>query len=185
MVKTLHLVTGNPNKLREWQRMLPDDSGLDIKTLDIDIPEIQSLDLTEIITDKAHKAYEAVGKPVLVEDISAGLDELGGLPGPFIKYFEQTLGKGALHTMASGDRAPAVLTAVMAYYDGLTLLTAKSALHGHVVPPAGGEGWGFDFCFVPEGASQTFSEMGPDAKDKISHRAAAMQHLLGQIAILP
>jgi non-canonical purine NTP pyrophosphatase (RdgB/HAM1 family) len=165
--------------------MLAGDSELTVEAVDIDIPEIQSLNLIEIITDKAQKAYAAVGKPVLVEDISAGLDELGGLPGPFIKYFEQTLGKGALHKMASNNHAPALLSAVMAYYDGSTLLTATSELRGHVVPPAGGEGWGFDFCFVPDGASQTFSEMGPEAKDQMSHRSRAMQNLVGQIAILP
>jgi inosine triphosphate pyrophosphatase len=125
MKQRVYLVTGNPNKLQEWKRMLPADSALELESLDVDIPEIQSLDLTEIITDKAHKAFAAADGPVIVEDISAGLDELDGLPGPFIKYFEQSLGKGALHKLASDDPTPATLTAVMAYYDGSTLLVAS------------------------------------------------------------
>lgn len=161
--------------------MLPAESALELESLDVDIPEIQSLDLTEIITDKAHKAFAAADGPVIVEDISAGLDELHGLPGPFIKYFEQSLGKGALHKLAREDPTPATLTAAMAYYDGSTLLVATSDLHGHVVAPRGGEGWGFDFCFMPDGHTQTFSEMGPKAKDKISHRSMAMQDLIQQI----
>lgn len=164
--------------------MLPEDSGLELESFDVDIPEIQSLDTTEIITDKAHKAFEAASGPVIVEDISAGLDELHGLPGPFIKYFEQSLGKGALHKLARDDPTPAMLTAVMAYYDGSTLLVATSDLHGQVVAPRGGEGWGFDFCFVPDGHTETFSEMGPEAKDKISHRSIAMQDLIRQITEL-
>ena len=168
-----------------WKRILPADSALELESLDVDIPEIQSLDMTEIITDKAHKAFAAANGPVIVEDISAGLDELNGLPGPFIKYFEQSLGKGALHRLASNDPTPATLTAVMAYYDGATQLIASSDLHGQVVSPRGGEGWGFDFCFVPDGYAKTFSEMGPEAKDKISHRSMAMRDLIQQITKLP
>lgn len=178
-MKTVVLVTGNPHKLREWQRLLPDD--VDLQSVDINIDEIQSSDLQEIVRDKAHRAYAAVQKPVIVEDIAAGLDELKGLPGPFIKFFEDTLGKGALHTLAHSDRAPAVLTATIAYYDGQTILIASSELRGHVVPPRGGEGWGFDFCFVPDGHTQTFSEMGPDGKDALSHRRAAIKKLIQQV----
>lgn len=183
-MSTVYLVTGNPNKLREWHRMLPADTQIQLEPLDVNIAEIQSLNLTEIITDKAHKAFAAATGPVIVEDISAGLDKLGGLPGPFIKYFEEALGKGALHTLAQDESTPAMLTATMAYYDGTTLLVASADLHGQVVAPRGGEGWGFDFCFIPDGSSQTFSEMGPQAKDKVSHRSAAIRNLLRQIAEL-
>lgn len=177
-------MTGNPNKLREWQRIIPAGS-LELQSVDIDLPEIQSLDLREIITDKAHRAYGVVGGPVFVEDISAGLDELNGLPGPFIKYFEDRLGKGALHKLASSDKSPATVTATMAYYDGDVLLIALKELHGNVVPPRDGEGWGFDFCFIPDGSTKTFSQMGPAAKDKISHRSLAMRDLIDQVTVLP
>ncbi|MCA9330830.1 non-canonical purine NTP pyrophosphatase [Candidatus Saccharibacteria bacterium] len=183
-MKTIYLVTGNPNKLREWKRMIPSGIELNLEPLDIEIAEIQSLGATDIITDKAHKAFAAATGPIIVEDISAGLDKLNGLPGPFIKYFEEALGKGALHTLAQEEAAPATLTATMAYYDGATLLVASADLHGQVVAPRGGEGWGFDFCFMPDGSSQTFSEMGPEAKDKVSHRSAAIRNLLRQIAEL-
>lgn len=164
--------------------MIPDGTDIQLEPLDVDLPEIQSLDPSEIITDKAHKAFAVAMGPVIVEDISAGLDNLNGLPGPFIKYFEQALGKGALHILAHEDPAPVTLTATMAYYDGDTLIIASADLHGQAVAPRDGEGWGFDFCFIPDGSSQTFSEMGPEAKDKVSHRSAAMQNLLQQITEL-
>lgn len=179
-MKTIYLVTGNAEKLREWQRMFPAD--IELKAVDVDIAEIQSSDLEEIIVDKAKKAFAHVKKPVFVDDISAGLDELNGLPGPFIKYFEEILGKGALHKLAHQEQSPAVLTATMAYYDGVTLLTASGVLRGHVVAPRGNDGWGFDFCFVPEGHDQTFAEMGPKQKDVISHRSKAIKNLLAKLA---
>ena len=81
----IFLVTGNKNKLREWQEVLP--ANVQIDTVDVDLDEIQSDDPEVIVADKARRAYEKVGKPVVVEDVEAGLEKLGGLPGPFIKYF--------------------------------------------------------------------------------------------------
>ena len=72
----IFLVTGNKNKLAEWQRLVP--SNIDIESVDIDLTEIQSIDSEEIVADKAKRAFEAVGKPVVIEDVSAGLEKLGG-----------------------------------------------------------------------------------------------------------
>src|SRR6185312_13203730 len=77
----LTLVTGNPGKLAEWRRILPPE--YELESLDIDLTEIQSLDSREITADKARRAFKQAGKPVIVEDLSAGLDILNGLPGPF------------------------------------------------------------------------------------------------------
>ncbi|HET6924566.1 MAG TPA: non-canonical purine NTP pyrophosphatase, partial [Candidatus Saccharimonadales bacterium] len=89
-MKTITFVTGNPGKLAEWQRLFPADIRLE--SADVDLDEIQSLDLEAIAIDKAKRAYAQLQRPVLVEDVAAGLDSLGGLPGPFVKYFEKSIG---------------------------------------------------------------------------------------------
>ena len=63
---SVFLVTGNANKLEEWRRQLPSD--IEINLVDVDLPEIQSIDPEEIVADKAKRAYEAMDKPVVVED---------------------------------------------------------------------------------------------------------------------
>ena len=101
------LVSGNSGKVSEYHRLL--DSRLSFDVLDLDLDELQSLDSNSIVEHKVRQAYANVQKPVVVEDVSAGVDRLNGLPGPFIKFFEQRLGKEALYLLA-GERSAATIT---------------------------------------------------------------------------
>ena len=49
----------------------------------------------------------------------------------------------------------------------------------------GGEGFGYDPIFQPEGYEQTFAELGADIKNQISHRARATQKLAEYLRALP
>jgi len=177
-MQTITLVTGNQHKLQEFRRLWTD--AIKLEVVDIDLPEIQSFDSREIVADKVKRAYAQVAAPVIVEDVAAGLDALNGLPGPFIKFFEQRLGRDALFQLSGEDKA-ATVTCTIGYYDGADILFGTGVIHGSVVPQATEEGFGFDACFVPEGQKLTFGEMGPDAKDAISHRFLAVQDLLAQL----
>jgi non-canonical purine NTP pyrophosphatase (RdgB/HAM1 family) len=172
-MKQIYLVTGNPNKLREWQGILPPDIHMD--TLDVDLPEIQSADPVEIITDKAKRAYEATGKPVVVEDIEAGLDKLNGLPGPLIKFFMKQLGGDALYVLAGREGERATVSCSIGYYDGSEMLITQASVHGTIVAPRGQDGFGFDFTFMPDGETETYAQMGPDKKNELSHRKKAIE----------
>lgn len=168
------LVTGNPNKLIELQAVLP--AELHIQSRKLDLVEIQSLDLEEIVTGKLAAAYEIVGGPVIVEDISAELENLNGLPGPFIKFFEQKLGKDALYKL-SNEGTHVVIKCCMGYFDGTTLATFVGFMDGTITSPKGEGGFGFDCVIIPDGYTETLSILGPDVKNKISHRHKAAQQL--------
>lgn len=58
----------------------------------IELDEIQSLNLDEVVTHKVKQAYEKAEKPVLVEDTSLIFLALGKLPGTFIRFFVQEIG---------------------------------------------------------------------------------------------
>ena len=180
-----YIVSGNKGKVAEFKRLLPSD--MSFETTDIDLPEIQSIDSTEIITDKAKRAFAIVGKPVLVEDVTAGLASMGGLPGPFIKFFEKQMGYDALHKLAApGDQA--TVTCTIGFFDGTTMVIAKGSVEGSTVPARGGYGFGFDCCFVPNGQTgqaKTYAEMPPVEKDAISHRGHAVKDLVAQMSSTP
>lgn len=179
---TFTLVTGNAGKLAEWKRLFPTEFKL--RSADVDLDEIQSLDLEAIVIDKARRAYEQIGKPVIVEDISAGLDNLGSLPGPFIKFFEIQLGLDALFKLAKQEGDPATIKCAIAYYDGRKSIVAQSEVRGTVAPTRGQNGFGFDKVFVPVGQTKTYGEMTPDEKDAISHRALAVKKLIEKLKTL-
>jgi len=179
---TITLVTGNPGKLAEWQRLFP--ANFKLEAVDVDLDEIQSLDLEAIAINKVKLAYEQLGKPVLIEDVSAGLDNLGGLPGPFIKYFEKRLGLDALFTLADSEGDPATVICTVAYYDGKHLLTARGEVSGTVCPPRGDNGFGFDKVFVPTGSTKSFAEHQPEVKDTVSHRSIAVHALVEDLTAL-
>ena len=179
MTRTITLVTGNAGKLAEWQRLFSAEFKLETAAIDLD--EIQSLDLEAIVEDKAKRAYERLGEPVIVEDVSAGLVKLGGLPGPFVKFFEVQLGAGALLQLAGGPGSPAIVICCVAFYDGKTTITARGEITGTVVALRGEQGFGFDKCFMPDGSNKTFGEMSFAEKDSFSHRARAVKALLTQL----
>jgi inosine triphosphate pyrophosphatase len=182
-MKTITLVTGNPNKLKELKAIAP--AGLALASKEIDLPEIQSLDLRKIVEAKVKAAYEIVQGPVIIEDVSAGLDDFGGLPGPFYKFFREKLGDIILVKLASiAGSNKVTVQCLAAYYDGEILLTGHGVIHGVVVEPRGQNGFGFDPVIRPDGQSRTMAEMSAEEKNTISHRGRAFRDLIKQLEAL-
>lgn len=168
----LTVVTTNKNKLAEINAIL----GTNHKVSAIDIPEIQSLDLDEVITAKAKAAYDIVKKPVLVEDISLEIKELGGLPGTFVKFFLHTIGTEGTVSLLRNKRTDTKVTNTTAIYDGKTIKMFKGTVVGTLSKKnRGANGFGFDKVFIPDGQKKTYAEMSPAEKNRISHRAKALQ----------
>ncbi len=174
------LVTGNPNKLKELEAIAPDYLQFDSHA--IDLPEIQSLDPREVVTDKVQRAYEAVQEPVIVEDVSIGFDDFADLPGPFYKFFREKIGDEVLLKLAKigGDRT--TIRCDAAYFDGHEMKFGEGIIHGTIVNKRGGNGFGFDPYVVPDGQIKTMAEMSAEEKHAISHRGRAFRNLLEQLA---
>jgi len=71
------------------------------------------------------------------------------------------------------------------FADELELQTQLSdgACEGKILlEPRGQNGFGYDPLFVPDGFTQTFAELGEDVKNKLSHRAKALEKLKRQLA---
>lgn len=177
-MQTIYVVTGNRHKLASFERHL---KGYDFEMIDLDLPEIQSMSSQDIITDKVMRAYAKVGKPVVVEDVSVNLEALNGMPGPFIKFFEEQMGEDAIYRLTEGRSPVAIVTSTIGYYNGAKLIITEGIVQGQVVAPRGDNGWGFDGCFMPDGQTKTYGQMSFEEKDAISHRSLSIAALLAKL----
>lgn len=175
----LTVVTSNKNKLEEINQIL----GTNHKVSTVDVPEIQSLDIDEVIEQKAKAAYEKIQKPVMVEDISLEIKALKGLPGTFIKFFLQTLGTEGTVKLVGTSNTETKVTGSIAIYDGRNLKVFKGIVYGTLVKrDKGKNGFGFDKVFVPKGYNKTYAQLPYSVKNKISHRAIALNKLLNYLS---
>ncbi len=149
-------ITGNQSKADYLARYL----GLPVDHVKLDLDELQSMDLKEIVGHKARQAYEHVKAPVIVEDVSLEFEALGGLPGPFIKFFVERMPFDAICQLLDGKSRKATAKCVFGYYDGETLKLFEGAMDGEVAQaPMGNGGYGWDKIFIPAGYTQTRAQM--------------------------
>lgn len=153
----LTFVTGNINKAE----LLSKSIGFEIGHRNIELTEIQSLDLEEIITHKAKEAYTKIGSPVLVHDTALYFKALGHLPGPFIKWFLESIGNKGLCKLVDGyNNRQATAVVMLGYYDGQVLKIFQEKLEGEVAEtPRGEKGFGWDPVFIPRGYNKTRAEL--------------------------
>lgn len=175
--KKIILVSGNLNKINEFKEIL--DVDYEVENVKLELEEIQSMSVTKICKDKAEKAFSILKVPLMVEDTGFFIDELNGLPGPFIKYFEERLGNGAaIKLLGNSKNRKAKQVCAICYYDGKNLILEEAVINGNIsYELKEGEGFGFDFCFVPEGYDKTFSQLGLNEKNKISARKKVIDKL--------
>lgn len=168
-MKDLFFVTSNDNKVREVEAIL----NMKIQKADIDLAEIQSLDVEDVVKDKAVRAYEKIKKPLFVEDTGIYIQSLNNFPGALAKWIGKSLGFGWLCKVIEGDRRAQAKTCVC-LYDGKDICVFSGAIDGEISREVRGEnGFGWDKIFIPRGYDKTFAEMGTDEKNTISMRKIA------------
>ncbi len=165
-------ITGNQGKADFLAKFL----GLEIPHVKLDLDEIQSLDLREISEHKVRQAYEKIRKPVLVEDVGFTLEALGKLPGPFIKWFLESLGDEGVCRLLDGYESRRAFGQVCyAYYDGKKVKFFEGRVNGTVPSkPRGSRFFGWDFIFIPDGTNKTYSEMDDQELEKFSLRTTTV-----------
>lgn len=171
----LHFVTSNRHKAEEVEHLL----GSFVRRVDLDLQEIQALTTREIAIAKLEAARPHAPHPLAVEDVSLSLEELGGFPGPYIKWLIASAGGDGLTAVARGLRSNlATARCVVAVWDGRAVRLAEGSVAGKILAePRGSRKFGWDAWFLPDGSSRTYGEMSRDEKRDISHRAIAWRRM--------
>ncbi len=183
---TLVFATNNENKLKEVRAMLGEK--YEIRSLkdigcNVDIPET-----ADTFEGNARQKVEFVKKfygfDCFADDSGLQVNALGGEPGVYsARYagedhnFEANNNKLLLNLQGKEDRSARFVTVIALYYEG-KIHYFEGSVNGHIAEERRGDGgFGYDPIFVPDGYDQTFSELGNDIKNKISHRAEAVNKL--------
>jgi len=162
-MKDVVFITGNQNKADYFSHLI----GYPVEHIKIELSEIQSLDLHEVVKHKLHQAFTEVKRPVLVEDVSLEFCALGKLPGTFIKWFQQELAPEEICRMLDGKDKSAIARSVFGYYDGKKEVYFEGLLKGRVPEhPSGSGGYGWDPIFIPEGYTMTRASLSPEDDQK-------------------
>ena len=142
--------TGNQHKADKTAQLL----GRDLDHEKIDLDELQTTDLAELLEHKVRQAYDKLQRPVIVDDYGLGFDALNGLPGPFIKFFiEPEDGVEKLCRMLDSlETRRARTVCAIAFFDGKTLKVFEKTLFGEIAQhPIGENGIYTDRIFMPDG----------------------------------
>lgn len=191
--KQLVMATHNAGKLDEMRALL-DPLGIALTgaaELNLAEPDETEDNFIGNARIKAHAAAQVSQLPALADDSGIEIDALGGAPGVYTADWAET-GSGRDFNMAmtrahdelvqSGAPAPHIArfccTLVLAWPDGHDEVF-EGRMEGQVIwPMRGAQGHGYDPIFQPEGYTQTFGEMDRWEKNKISHRAKAVDQFI-------
>lgn len=167
-------VTTNQNKVKELQQVLEHP----LKQVEIELPEIQAVDVHDVIEAKAKAAFAEVGQTVLVEDTSLSILAWNGLPGALIAWFLKSVDVHGICAMLNGfECRRATAETCIGYYDGETFAAFCGKIEGVIADaPRGTHGFGWDPIFIPDGSTKTFAELAAEGKILVSMRTdAALQ----------
>ena len=173
----IYFLSSNIYKIKEVESILNSDK-IKIIPIKIKISEIQSDDMTEIVTDKAIQAFRKVGRPILVEQTGLLIKEFGNLPGGLTQIFWDSLEADKFSKIFSNIGVAEVCAkTVLAFCDGKHIHTFEGTVDGHIVfPPRGDRSFQWDCVFEPVGYDKTFAELGYE-KNNISMRKKALDKL--------
>lgn len=198
-MKKILVASNNAHKVEEIEKILA-DFGVEVLSLkdagiDIEVEE-NGTTFMENSLKKASEVYDAcTGKyMVLADDSGLMVDCLGGAPGVYSARFAGEHGNTEknnekLLKMLQGkrveDRKAKFVCAMVLVANQKRIIKVQGEIEGYIVEnEKGTNGFGYDPLFYVPEYNATFAEMGSEIKNKISHRAKALEELKNEIMSL-
>ena len=134
---------------------------------------------------KARTIFDTFKKNCFADDSGLEVFALGGKPGVYSARYAgyqknamDNTNKILDELKGIEDRQAQFRTVIALIFKGTEYLF-EGIIKGQIAQtPIGQNGFGYDPVFIPEGYQQTFAELATDVKNKISHRANAIEKLL-------
>ena len=173
------LMTQNQHKLTELKPLF-ERFGVSFETTSVEKFEIRADNVEAVAHEAAITAYDALKRPVVLDDSGLFVDALNDFPGTYSAYVSKTIGNtGILRLMNNIDKRNAKFITAVGYADGDAVRTFVGVMSGNIArAPAGEEGFGYDPIFVPQGETRTYAQLSLLEKVNISHRTKAFHKFL-------
>ena len=186
------IATKNEGKTKEFRQFFA-QLGYKVENLNAypDLPDVAETGLTfeENARLKAETIAELTGKMVLADDSGLKVDVLGGMPGVWSARFSGPDATDAsnnaklLHELAMvfepKDRSAQFHCTLVMAAPGAQSLVVEADWEGYIATaPQGENGFGYDPLFLVGESGKTSAELSLDEKNKISHRAKALEKLV-------
>jgi len=185
-IPRLVVASKNPDKIIEIEAVLAREGLVVEIARGLSWPDVEETEptLEGNALLKARAAAAATGLPALADDTGLEVAALGGEPGvhtarfagPGASYQDNVEKMLAVLDGVEDRRATFRSVVAVVWPDGVEA-TAEGRLDGTIAKQTRGKfGFGYDPIF--EVAGKTLAEMGPEAKDTMSHRALALRALV-------
>ena len=190
----LLIASNNQNKIREIKAILGGyfDEILSLKEAGLNIdPEENGTTFSENAVIKAQAVVDATGLPALADDSGLEIDCLNGAPGVYSARYCGYHGDDEANNrkmVQEVSRFPAprgaqYACALALIFPGNKPIITKGICRGTItLEPKGHNGFGYDPYFIPEGMDKTFAELPAEVKNRMSHRAKALELLKEKLA---
>lgn len=187
---TLVFATANQNKVKEIQALMPDTIKLlglnDIHCRE-EIPETQPT-IEGNAAQKAFYVYEKYHHNCFADDTGLEIEALDNRPGVMsaryagdAKNAADNIHKVLQELEGNSNRSARFKTVISLVMDGEEM-QFEGVVEGTISKEKRGDkGFGYDPIFVPNGSERTFAEMELTEKNKISHRALAVNKLVAYL----
>lgn len=189
-MQKLVVATGNPGKLSEIQEYLTGlPWELELKPAEIDVDETGTTFIANARL-KAQEVAKALGKWSIADDSGLAVAALGGAPGLYSARYGQTDEERINRLLKElGDtknrQAKFICAIAIANPQGKIVLETEGICPGEILYSCRGDnGFGYDPIFYVPSQQQTFAEMSPETKSRISHRGVAFSQLMPELSQL-
>lgn len=189
--RKLVLSTNNIHKVEEIKDILKDLPIEVLSKKDLGLEELDVVEDGTTLEENSIKKAKALSNKtdymVMADDSGLFVEALNGVPGVYSSRYAGEEGNDLknnkklikeLENIPLENRNGSFKTVIALVTEEKQVLTVRGECKGHIISsPRGENGFGYDPLFIPEGYNETFGELGEEVKNKISHRAKALEEI--------
>jgi len=193
-MQNIVLATGNQGKVRELRQLLDEFDIL--PQIEFAVPDIEEtgLSFVENALLKARNAAQYTALPAIADDSGLEVDALHGAPGIYSSRYAGTNASDqdnivalleALRDIPEQQRTARFrcLLVYMRHANDPCPIICPGTWEGYILSePVGENGFGYDPLFYIPDLDCSSAQLKPEVKNRISHRALALQKLKREIA---